>query len=102
MTCPIRNSWWIPIRLTTMSASRCTDALVSFAYNVGLNALKGLTLLQKVNANPADPAIKGQFERWVYGGGKVLPGLVRRRKASFSGSISKGRLNSIFKSEDHG
>jgi lysozyme len=57
------------------------DALVSFAYNVGLNALKGSTLLKKVNANPLDPAIKGQFERWVYGGGKVLPGLVRRRKS---------------------
>jgi lysozyme len=57
------------------------DSLVSFAYNVGVNALKGSTLLKKVNADPNDPAIKGQFEKWVYGGGKILPGLVRRRKS---------------------
>jgi lysozyme len=57
------------------------DSLVSFAYNAGLSALKTSTLLKKVNANPNDPSIKAQFERWVYGGGKVLPGLVRRRKA---------------------
>jgi lysozyme len=67
------------------------DSLVSFAYNAGLNALKGSTLLKKVNADPNDPAIRAQFERWVYGGGKVLPGLVRRRKAEawlyFNGTL---------------
>jgi lysozyme len=57
------------------------DALVSFAYNVGTGALKSSTLLKKVNANPSDPTIRKEFERWVHGGGKVLPGLVTRRKA---------------------
>jgi lysozyme len=57
------------------------DALVSFAYNVGVNGLKTSTLLKKVNANTNDPTIRDEFMRWVYGGGVVLPGLVNRRKA---------------------
>lgn len=56
------------------------DALVSFAFNVGINAFASSTLLKKVRQNPSDPAIRHQFNRWVHGGGKVLPGLVSRRK----------------------
>jgi lysozyme len=57
------------------------DSLVSFAYNLGTNALKGSTLLKKVNRNVNDPSIQAEFEKWVNAGGKKLPGLVRRRKA---------------------
>ena len=57
------------------------DALTSFAYNCGSNALKGSTLLKKVNANHNDPTIKAEFLRWNKGGGKVLAGLTRRRQA---------------------
>ncbi len=57
------------------------DSLVSFAYNLGTNALKGSTLLVKVNNNVNDPSIQDEFEKWVNAGGKKLPGLVRRRKA---------------------
>ena len=56
------------------------DALVSFTFNLGGGNLSKSTLLRKVRANPCDPTIKAEFMRWVYGGGKVLPGLVRRRK----------------------
>jgi lysozyme len=56
------------------------DALVAFAYNVGTNALKNSSLLRKVNANPNNPTIKDEFLKWVHGGGKVLPGLVKRRQ----------------------
>lgn len=55
------------------------DALVSFAYNVGTNALKTSTLLKKLNVNANDPTIRDEFMKWVKGGGKKLPGLVRRR-----------------------
>lgn len=55
------------------------DALVSFAYNVGTNALKNSTLLKKLNINANDPTIRDEFMKWVRGGGKKLPGLVRRR-----------------------
>lgn len=57
------------------------SALVSFAYNVGLGALKGSTLLKRVNANPHDSDITRQFNRWNKGGGTVLKGLTKRREA---------------------
>jgi len=56
------------------------DALVSFAYNVGVKALQNSTLLKLVNKNPNDPLIAAQFARWNKAGGKVLAGLVRRRR----------------------
>jgi len=57
------------------------DALVSFAYNLGNGSLKSSTLLKKLNINPNDPSIAGEFKKWVKAGGKTLPGLVRRRNA---------------------
>jgi GH24 family phage-related lysozyme (muramidase) len=56
------------------------DALVSFAYNCGREALRTSTLLKKVNEGDHVGASK-EFEKWVHAGGKVLNGLVRRRKA---------------------
>lgn len=56
------------------------DALVSFAFNVGTGALASSTLLAKLNRRDYHGA-QEQFSRWVRGGGRVLPGLVRRRKA---------------------
>lgn len=56
------------------------DALADFAFNLGIGKLKGSTLLKRVRANPNDPTIGKEFEKWVYGGGNILPGLVRRRQ----------------------
>jgi GH24 family phage-related lysozyme (muramidase) len=56
------------------------DALVSFCYNVGSEALRTSTLLKKVNVGDFKSASL-EFDKWVHGGGKVLPGLVTRRKA---------------------
>lgn len=56
------------------------DALVSFAYNCGPTALAKSTLMKKVRNNPNDPTIRDEFMKWTKGGGKVLTGLVRRRK----------------------
>ena len=55
------------------------DALVSFAYNLGCGSLKKSTLLKKVNADPCDPSILGEFMKWNKAGGKVLNGLTKRR-----------------------
>lgn len=57
------------------------DALVSFTFNLGAGNLYSSTLLKKVNRNPDDPAIRQEFGKWVHAGGRVLPGLVERRKA---------------------
>lgn len=56
------------------------DALVSFSYNCGSAALGGSTLLKKLNAGDSEGAARA-FAAWNKGGGKVLPGLVRRRAA---------------------
>lgn len=56
------------------------DALVSFAFNLGVRALKMSTLLRKVNDGDVFGASQ-EFGRWVYAGGQALPGLVKRRKA---------------------
>ena len=56
------------------------DALVSFAYNVGIGNLRASTLLRKLNAGDAAGAAL-EFHRWNRSRGKVLPGLVRRRAA---------------------
>lgn len=56
------------------------DALVSFAFNVGVGAFGTSTLARKVKANPDDASIRSEFLRWVFAGGKRLQGLVRRRE----------------------
>ncbi len=56
------------------------DALVSFTFNVGPNALASSTLLRKLNAGNKRGAAD-EFLRWNKAGGKVLPGLTRRREA---------------------
>ena len=56
------------------------DALVSFAYNVGVNALRTSTLRRYLNAGRYDEAAD-QFLRWNKGGGRVIAGLTHRRKA---------------------
>ena len=59
------------------------DALVDFAYNLGVNALAGSTLLKKLNAGDFAGAAD-EFPKWNKAGGKVLKGLVRRRAAERS------------------
>ena len=54
------------------------DALVSFTFNLGAGALQRSTLLQKLNAGDYAGA-QAEFGRFVHAGGRVLPGLVRRR-----------------------
>ena len=56
------------------------DALCSFAYNLGCAALRGSTLLRKLNASDYDGAAT-EFAKWTHAGGKELPGLVSRRRA---------------------
>lgn len=59
------------------------DALVDFAYNLGVNALKGSTLLKKLNAGDYAGAAN-EFTKWNKAGGKELAGLMRRREAEKS------------------
>jgi lysozyme len=56
------------------------DALVSFAFNAGLGNLQNSTIRMKANRGDWQGAADA-FMAWVKGGGKVLPGLVKRREA---------------------
>lgn len=56
------------------------NALVSFAYNVGMGNLMKSTLLKKVNANHNDFTIRNEFMKWNKANGKELRGLTLRRK----------------------
>jgi GH24 family phage-related lysozyme (muramidase) len=56
------------------------DALISFCYNVGENALKKSTLLKKIQAKDYIGA-SNEFVKWNKAGGEVLAGLTRRRLA---------------------
>lgn len=55
------------------------SALVCFAYNVGITALLGSTLLRELNAGEYENAAD-QFLRWNKSGGVVYPGLTKRRE----------------------
>lgn len=57
------------------------DALVSFAYNLGIGSLQKSTLLKLVNINPNDYGIRNEFMKWVSKGTTFEKGLTRRRKA---------------------
>ena len=54
-------------------------ALIDFVYNLGPGAFASSTLLKKLNASDYKGASE-EFGKWVYSGGKVLNGLVNRRK----------------------
>ncbi|HYG49012.1 MAG TPA: lysozyme [Allosphingosinicella sp.] len=56
------------------------DAMVSFAYNVGVGNLSSSTLLRKHKAGDFAGAA-AEFAKWNKAAGKVLPGLTRRRTA---------------------
>ena len=55
------------------------DALVSFAFNVGFWKLKTSTLLKTIKNGGSMRAIKKEFNKWIYAGGKPQAGLVKRR-----------------------
>ncbi|MFL0167520.1 glycoside hydrolase family protein [Candidatus Clostridium helianthi] len=59
------------------------DALVSFAYNCGANALKFSTLLKDIRANVPMEKIKEDFLMWCNCNGKRALGLYRRRYDEF-------------------
>lgn len=55
------------------------DALTDFVFNLGEAKLKESTLLRKLNAGYQQD-VPSELMRWVYAGGKKLPGLITRRQ----------------------
>jgi lysozyme len=65
--------------LVTESADRLA-AIVDFTFNLGAGRLQTSTLRQRINQHDW-PSAALELKRWVYGGARVLPGLVARRQA---------------------
>ena len=65
--------------LATESEGRLA-AIVDFTFNLGAGRLQTSTLRRRVNQRDWSGAAQ-ELRRWVYGGGKVLSGLVIRRCA---------------------
>jgi lysozyme len=63
-----------------LARPRALGALTDFAYNLGVARYRASTLRRRVDAGDRAGA-KDELSKWVRGGGQVLPGLVRRRKA---------------------
>jgi lysozyme len=68
------SSLWLPISQNQF------DALVSFIYNLGWGNFITSTLLKLIQANPMNPSIADEFQKWVHAAGKILPGLLTRRQ----------------------
>jgi len=75
------------IRIAQSQVKRCIRvplkpheeaALVSFAFNVGGQALCGSTLAKRINAGQL-PSACAEMSKWIYSRGLKLPGLVKRR-----------------------
>lgn len=64
------------------------DAYLSFSYNVGYGAFCRSTLAKKLNAGDYAGACE-ELKKWVYAGGKVLPGLVTRREKEYKQCIGE-------------
>jgi lysozyme len=80
-------------QLVRVPLTQCQfDALVSFMYNVGVEAFKVSTLRRLLNKGQYDQ-VPAQLNRWVYVDGKVSRGLKIRRKVEgrvFQGYKHKG------------
>ena len=76
----IEEAEWQVKELHVAKTEGQLDALVSFVFNLGIDRLKTSTLLKVIRNGGSRQQIKKEFKRWVYAGGKQLPGLVKRRE----------------------
>lgn len=75
-------------RLCPLVSDERLGAIADFAYNLGLTRLSGSTLRRLINAGQYDDAAE-EIKKWVWAGGRKLPGLILRRSAE-SEIIRKG------------
>jgi lysozyme len=66
-----------PVLITNEKA---LAAITDFAYNLGVARYRASTLKRRVDAKDWSGACD-ELAKWNKGGGKVLPGLVKRRQA---------------------
>lgn len=67
------------------------DALVSLAMNIGVGRLRKSRLVRLIRRGGSYREIKAEFKRWVFAGGRRLPGLVKRRQWEAERFFEAGR-----------
>lgn len=73
---------------------RRLSAIVDFTFNLGAGRLQTSTLRRRINQRDWAAAAT-ELRRWVYGGGKVLPGLVNRREAEAAWLLLKVQSRNV-------
>ena len=76
----IEEAEWQVKELNVARTEGQLDALVSFAFNLGIGRLTRSTLLKTIRKGGSKAQITKEFKRWVFADGKQLPGLVKRRE----------------------
>jgi lysozyme len=64
------------------------DALCSFTYNLGAGRLQ-MSRLRRMVDREEHECVPQELLRWIHAGGRILPGLVRRRVAE--GQLYQGK-----------
>ena len=77
----------VRVELTVNQAA----VLVDFVFNFGASRFKRSSLLRCVNHREFDAAAL-EFQKWVWAGGKRLPGLIKRREAERALFCSEGSI----------
>lgn len=78
----IKDTLIICPRLATLGPNAIA-AVSDFTFNLGNARLRSSTLRRKIGAGEWD-TVPGELRKWVFGGGKKLPGLVARREAEIN------------------
>ena len=66
------------------------DAYTSLAFNIGTDAFCRSTLVVKLNGGDYAGACE-EIKRWVYAGGRRVPGLVARREKEYATCVGDVR-----------
>lgn len=68
------------LRLSPRLSGQRLVAITDFVFNLGPTRYASSTLRRRVNEEDWDEA-RYEIRKWVFGGGKKLPGLIIRREA---------------------
>jgi len=73
---------WVEDTLNTLGnfTQNQFDALASFVYNFGTPKFLNSTLLKKIQANAEKSEIIEEWRKWIFAGGKIQYGLIKRRQ----------------------
>lgn len=73
------------------------DALTSITYNIGIGGMRHSSFIKEINKKSSAPQIKRAFLKWTKANGKLIKGLLNRRKKEialyFKGDYGSGKIN---------